>query len=224
MNDIKVFISQRDSKCGECGEELGRHAWITLQDQKGAVCLSCADLDHLVYLPSGDTALTRRARKNSRLSAVVLKWSRARKRYERQGLLVEEKALQTAEAECLADKDAREAARVRAAERRQEIDKQYVSSFARRVREIFPHCPPGREIVIAAHACLKYSGRVGRSSSAKALDDSAVRLAVAAHVRHGETLYDDLLMEGRDRFDARARVQSKVEEILENWESGLAPG
>ena len=223
MDDIKVFIAHGDSKCGECREELGRHAWITLQGQKGAVCLSCADLDHLVYLPSGDTALTRRARKNSRLSAVVLKWSRARKRYERQGLLVEEKALETAEAECLADKDAREAAGVRAAERRKEVDAQYVNSFARRVRKIFPHCPAGRETVIAAHACLQYSGRVGRSSSAKALDESAVRLAVAAHVRHSETHYDDLLMEGQDRFDARERVQLKVEEILENWESGPTP-
>ncbi len=224
MDDIKVFIAHGDSKCGECGEELGRNAWITLQNRKGAFCLSCSDLDHLVYLPSGDTALTRRARKNSRLSAVVLKWSRARKRYERQGLLVEEKALETVEAECLADKDAREATRARAAERREEVDQQYVNSFARRVREMFPHCPPDRETVIAAHACLKYSGRVGRSSSAKTLDESAVRLAVAAHVRHGETQYDELLMEGRDRFDARASVQSKVEEILENWESGLALG
>jgi hypothetical protein len=161
-----------------------------------------------VYLPSGHTALTRRARKNSRLSTVVLKWSRARKRYERQGLLVEEKALQDAEAECLADKDAREAARARAAERRAEIDVQYVTSFARRVREIFPHCPPGRETVIAAHACQKYSGRVGRSASAKTLDESAVRLAVAAHVRHWETQYDGLLMEGWDKFDAH---QSGVE-------------
>ncbi len=224
MDDIKVFIAHRESKCGECGEGLGRHAWITLQEQKGAVCLSCADLDHLVYLPSGDTALTRRARKNSRLSAVVLKWSRARKRYERQGLLVEERALERAEAECLADKDARAAARARAAERRAEMDERYVASFARRVREIFSHCPPGREIVIATHACLKYSGRVGRFSSAKALDVSAVRLAVAAHVRHRETQYDDLLMEGQDRFEARATVQPKVEEILENWEDGLRPG
>lgn len=85
MDEIRVFISHRGSKCGECGEDLGAHAWITLQGEKGAVCLSCADLAHLVYLPSGDTALTRRARENSRLSAVVLRWSRARKRYERQG-------------------------------------------------------------------------------------------------------------------------------------------
>jgi hypothetical protein len=223
MEDIEVFIAHHESKCGECGEELGRHAWIALQGQKGAVCLSCADLDHLVYLPSGDTALTRRARKNSRLSAVVLKWSRARKRYERQGLLVEEKALQDAETECLADKDTREAARARTAERRAEIDQRYVTSFARRVCEIFPHCPPGRETLIAAHACQKYSGRVGRSSSAKTLDESAGRLAVAAHVHHSETQNDDLLMESWDKFDARASVESKVEEILKKWENGLTP-
>ncbi len=42
--DIKVFISHRDSKCDECGEELGRKAWITLEENKGALCLSCADI------------------------------------------------------------------------------------------------------------------------------------------------------------------------------------
>ena len=88
-SDLKVFISNRESKCDECGENIGHHAWIVLRGDKGAICLTCADLDHLVFLPSGDAALTRRSRKYSRLSAVVLKWSRARKRYERQGLLVE---------------------------------------------------------------------------------------------------------------------------------------
>src|SRR5438552_15140397 len=48
--DIKVFISLRDSKCDECGEELGRKAWITLEENKGALCLACADLDELVFL------------------------------------------------------------------------------------------------------------------------------------------------------------------------------
>ena len=55
--------------------------------------MACADLDRLVFLPSGDAALTRRARKHSTLSPVVLRFSRARKRHERQGLLVEEDAL-----------------------------------------------------------------------------------------------------------------------------------
>lgn len=74
-----------------------------LVENRGALCLSCADLDHLVFLPSGDAALTRRARKHSTLVAVVLKWSRARKRYERQGLLVEAQALEMAEKECLSN-------------------------------------------------------------------------------------------------------------------------
>ncbi|MCJ7432980.1 MAG: hypothetical protein MUO77_05780 [Anaerolineales bacterium] len=53
----KVFITSQDSTCDECGEKLGRHAWITLREDKGALCLSCADLDHLVFLPAGDAAL-----------------------------------------------------------------------------------------------------------------------------------------------------------------------
>ena len=84
-----------------------------LAGEKGALCLSCADLDHLVYLPSGDAALTRRAGKYSTLSAVVQKWSRARKRYERQELLVEEATIQRTEHECLADADVRMRRQVR---------------------------------------------------------------------------------------------------------------
>jgi len=110
-NDIVVFISTQNSKCEECGRELGRRAWITLDQKKKSFCLTCADLDHLVFLPSGDAALTRRSRRYSRLSAVVVKWSRARKRYERHGLLVENEALEHAEKECAADEDARKRAR-----------------------------------------------------------------------------------------------------------------
>jgi hypothetical protein len=68
-------------------------------------------------------ALTRRAKKHSTLSAVVFKSSRARKRYERQGLLVEEQALEKAEEECLADIDVRERRREREAIRREELDR-----------------------------------------------------------------------------------------------------
>ena len=92
-SELKVFISNRDSTCEECREELGRNAWILLAGERGALCLACAELEHLPFLASGNAALTRRAKKHSRLHAVVLKWSLARKRYERQGLLVEEEAL-----------------------------------------------------------------------------------------------------------------------------------
>jgi hypothetical protein len=216
--DLTVFITTGESSCSECGEDLGRRAWITLTPDKGALCLACADLDHLVFLPAGDAALTRRARKHSTLSAVVLRWSRARKRYERQGLLVEEAALEQAEQECLADSEARARRREREAERRTELGRQYVERFAARVRELFPGCPPGRETAIAEHACLKYSGRVGRSAAAKDLDEAAVRLAVIAHIRHAETPYDSLLARGMDRWEARAQVEGRVARVLAEWE------
>lgn len=215
--ELKVFITTTDSSCDECAEQLGRGAWITLVENKGALCLACADLDHLVFLPSGEAALTRRARKHSTLSAVVLKWSRARKRYERQGLLVEEQALQQAEQECLADSEIRARRREREAARRQELDQEYVERFAARVRELFPRCPAGRETTIAEHACLKYSGRVGRSAAAKSLDEQAVRLAVTAHIRHAETQYDELLAKGYERREARTQVEGTVARKLAQW-------
>jgi hypothetical protein len=191
-----------------------------LDHKRNALCLNCGDLDHLVFLPSGDAALTRRSRKYSGLSAVVVKWSRARKRYERQGLLVEDEALERAEKECAADEDARKLARARAAARRDELDLEYIRSFAGRVREVYPYCPTGRERRIAEHACRKYSGRVGRSAAAKTLDREAVRLAVTAHVRHAETNYDDLLLNGIERWEARDKVYSDVSQVLDRWEHG----
>src|SRR6266404_1431766 len=219
QDEIKVFISHRDSTCGECLEELGRKAWITLVRDVGALCLACADLDHLVFLASGDAALTRRARKHSLLSAVVLKWSRARKHYERQGLLVEEAALELAEDECLADADLRARRREREAERRAELDETFVDRFAARIREAFPRLVAGRELKIAEHACLKYSGRIGRSALGKKMDEHAVRLAVIAHIRHNETNYDEMLGSGWDRSDARNAVAERTAEVLDEWEA-----
>ena len=216
---LKVFISTSDSICDECGEDLGRRAWITLTQDKGALCLACADLDHLVFLPPGDAALTRRARKHSTLVAVVLKWSRARKRYERQGLLVEEQALEEAERECLADSEARARRRARETKRRAGLDSEYVKHFAMRVRELFPRRPTGREVAIAEHACRKYSGRIGRTAAAKDLNEKVVRLAVIAHVRHVATRYDELMARGYDRWEARLQVEEEVQRILSEWEA-----
>ncbi|MDQ2881842.1 MAG: hypothetical protein M3Y48_11615 [Actinomycetota bacterium] len=63
----------------------------------GPVCLTCASLDHLVFLPAGAPGVTRRAHRASELSAVVVRFSRSRKRYERKGLLVEAAALARAQ-------------------------------------------------------------------------------------------------------------------------------
>ena len=219
--DLSVFIStsDRDSSCCECGEALDRGDWITLVEGTGALCLACADLDHLVFLPSGNAALTRRARKHSSLVAVVLKWSRARKRYERQGLLVREEALTQAETECLADSEVRGRRREREAARRIVLDQRYVERFALSVRELFASCPAEREKAIAEHACLRYSERIGRTAAGKQLDEQAVRLAVIAHIRHTESRYDELLAEGYERSEAREYVEETVREVLARWEA-----
>ncbi len=216
--DRKVFSATRESTCDECGQKLGSGAWIMLAGERGALCLPCADLDHLVFLPAGDAALTRRARQHSTLSAIVLKWSRTRKRYERQGVLVEEAGLVTAEAQCLADSEARARRREREEARRSGLDREYVERFACRVREVFPGCPTDTERSVAEHACLKHSGRVGRTAAAKELDEEVVRLAVGAHVRHVKTSYDALLAAGHDRQEARRQVADQVRSILDGWQ------
>jgi hypothetical protein len=92
-----------------------------------------------------------------------------------------------------------------------------VERFAARVRELYPNCPAGRQMAIAEHACLKYSGRVGRSAAAKQLTAAAVDLAVMAHVRHAETDYDLYLAAGQDRWEARERVAPVVDRVLAQW-------
>src|SRR5262249_15700093 len=159
------------------------------------LCLGCADLDHLIFLPAGDTALSRRARKLSRLAAVVVRFSRARKRYERQGLLVTPEALTEAEAACAADAPERAARRARAIVVREAEDREVVELMSRGIHERFPACPPDQTKRIAAHAALRGSGRVGRSAAGRALDPQALDLAVIAHIRHEHTNYDTLLMQ-----------------------------
>jgi hypothetical protein len=189
-------------------------------EKERPLCLACADLDHLVFLPSGDTALTRRARKHSTLDAVVVRFSRTRGRYERQGVLVEEAALDRAERECFDDAAVRERARERAVQRRAKLDERYVADFAERIGDLLPGCPLAECQAIADHACLKYSNRVGRSAAAKELDPEAIELAVRAHIRHCHTSYDRLLARGMERSGARAAVRDAVDEVFMAWHRG----
>ncbi|MGA5494001.1 DUF2293 domain-containing protein [Streptomyces cinereoruber] len=181
------------------------------------VCLDCADLGHLVFLPRGDTALTRRAREGSALWAVVVRHNRRRTRYERQGLLVEEAALAAAERACLADTEARARRRARDAERRAVLDAEVTTALRAEILRLFPSCPADRAGEIAAHASAKGSGRVGRTAAGRSLDRDAVTAAVRAGVRHVDTPYDTLLMQGVPRHQARTRVAPAIEAVLRAW-------
>ena len=214
--EIVVFSILKPSACAECGEELWKGSFLRMEKGK-PLCLECADLDHLVFLPRGDVALTRRSRKYSILSAVVVRFSRSRKRYERQGLLVESGALERAQEECLSDEEKRRVAREQAALAREQADHQYVVQFTESIRSRYPDCPPGEAEAIAKHACEKYSGRVGRSAGAKSFDATAIDLAVKAHVRHTHTEYDRLLSRGWERSEGRSAVVDTVVKIMERW-------
>jgi hypothetical protein len=73
-------------RCGGTGDLL-------IMEKPGPACLRCAGLDDLEFLPAGDALLTRRVHAASARHAVVVRFSKTRRRYERQGLLVEAQTL-----------------------------------------------------------------------------------------------------------------------------------
>ena len=79
--------------CHRCGSTGG----LLVMENPGPACLRCVGLDDLEFVLAGDALLTRRVKAKSARSAVVVRFSRSRRRYERQGLLVEPQALADAE-------------------------------------------------------------------------------------------------------------------------------
>ena len=92
---VVVEPLNREWKCHRCGQTGD----LLIMENPGPACLRCVGLADLEFLPSGDTLLTRRAKAKSKRSAVVVRFSRTRHRYERQGLLVEAEALAEAKRE-----------------------------------------------------------------------------------------------------------------------------
>ena len=215
-SELLVIAAIKPWTCASCTAQFGRGNLLTMDDA-GPLCLDCADLGHLEYLPRGDAALTRRAKRGSRLSAVVVQWSRARQRYERQGILAEVQAIAEAERECLVDSEVHERRRERDARRRVVEDERFVAEFGDTIRSRFPGCSHERAERIARHAGARSSGRIGRTSAGRLLTPEAVRLAVIASVRHEDTAYEDLLMSGVPRMKARELVREDVDRVLRAW-------
>jgi hypothetical protein len=211
-----VFQILRDSACSECAVEILRDDLLLMEAER-PLCLACARLGDLEFLAAGDAALTRRSTKYSKRSAVVVRFSRSRGRYERQGILVEAPALQRAEQECALDADARAQARARGTGQLKEEDRALLTRMTGQIESLFPGCPTKEAAVIAAHTAVRGSGRVGRSAAGRSLDESALTAAVVAAIRHRHTNYDELLSSGVDRLLAREWVSERVQEILEAW-------
>ncbi|MEV0235185.1 DUF2293 domain-containing protein [Nonomuraea sp. NPDC050786] len=211
--DLVAVAPLDEWTCASCGDT---GPYLIMEEDKPH-CLTCADLDHLVFLPSGDAALSRRAKKESGLSAVVVRYNRRRKVYQRAGLLVEEAALAAAEERCLADEEVRLRRRERDRVRRAEQDVEFQARMAAEIARLFPGCPERRAQEIAEHAGQRGSGRVGRTAAARALDENAITLAVIASIRHLDTDYDRLLMSGVPRMEARDMVRERIERKLEEF-------
>lgn len=101
-NELVVFELSSSSQCSNCKMELFPGNIVKLEtrnDEKLAFCRECAKLDHLEILCRGNAKVTRLAGKYSSIKYVILRWSKTRKRYERQGILVEAGALDRVESE-----------------------------------------------------------------------------------------------------------------------------
>lgn len=91
----------------------------------------------------------------------------------------------------------------------------------------FPNIP--RELIsdILSHTLKKRSGRVGRTATIPF--DESINLAVRAFIRHKMTDYDKSLRDGMKQKDARQKIRSRVEKVVEEWKgdtnesSKLAP-
>ena len=86
---VAIQPLNREWTCHRCGGSGD----LLMMENPGPACLECAGLGDLAFLPARDALLSRRVKAKSARWAVVVRFSRSRRRYERQGLLVEPQAL-----------------------------------------------------------------------------------------------------------------------------------
>lgn len=215
--DLLVFqLVGEPCDCRECGVGVDKGEMFYLEQQQ-PICLDCADLAHLEFLPSGDATLTRRSRKHSPLTVVVKRFNQRRKKYDRRGILVTAQAIEAARAQNESDAEQRARIREQAELRRQKLDTKLVNQMQTMILADFPNCPPDEAAEIAMHTAERGSGRVGRSAAGRRLEAKPIELAVFAWIRHQHTEYDSLLMDGVERQMARDLIRHKQQEVIREW-------
>jgi len=214
-----IFLTRKETLvCNQCYKAIAKgHHFVAETEKNKGTCLKCSTFRSFSFLPSGDAAMTRRSKKHSTRCGVVQQWNHRRKRYERKGQFVELNAILLAKKECEADKGKREVSNKKAAIKREIDDKAYILEFSKAIKSRYPNCPINRETEIAQHACLKYSGRVGRTANAKQFDIKMIDLAVEAHIRHSETNYDNQFGKGKGKREIRSNLKYDILKIMGNW-------
>lgn len=214
-----VYLTQQlNLSCSKCKRAIKQwDRFVVESENSRGLCFKCSPFTEKEFLPSGDSAMTRRSKKHSRYCGVLLEWNSKRRRFERKGQCVEADAIIKARAECKADADKRKIINTKLAFKREMADKIYVADFAKAIKQRYPSIPKGRELAIAKHACEKYSGRVGRSASAKQFDGDMIDRAVEAHIRHHETSYDSEFGKGKAKRVIRSKIKPVVVKYLSDW-------
>jgi hypothetical protein len=111
--------------------------------------------------------------------------------------------------------------------RRDEAEKRYRVDFEQACVQFLDLAPEHEEFArsiareVTEHACVKHSGRVGRSGKLPLADKAA--LAVRAYVRHVYTDYEQYLPKGleeEDYWEVKGDAQAEVDRFLQQHRAG----
>jgi hypothetical protein len=83
------------------------------------------------------------------------------------------------------------------------------------IREHFPRCPEVAVFFYAYQICTAPKNWAGATIA------EAVNLAMQNHLRHDFTDYDQLLIVGVRRKEARRRVEPKVDAMIAYWKKPI---
>lgn len=168
-----------------------------------------------VEVPTGDPFITRKIKALAKTVYVRMN-KRKRSGYSRAiGILATKKVVEKALNEAEATENIRAEKRVLSAVYREKREIKARGRTTQKVLESYPNMPEDEARQIVGHAFEVGSGRVGRSSLFEL--DAKIDLAVKAHVRHVHTEYEELLMQGWDREEARQEVAEEIIQVIRQW-------
>ena len=210
--DLVVVLPLKDWTCTGCG---GTGDFLKMEDA-GPVCLTCADMDDLIFLPSGDAALTGGPAKRAacrpswcagagRVSAMSGRASWPRKPLSSRR---KSSAWPMRMSGCAAGIGTGTAGPRRASSSRRAWPTRSDACFREGLSSEQPRSRSTRRCAAAAGWPVRGRPRPGRDSD----HPGRRRLGTPE-----DTDYDRLLMSGIPREDARNRVRPVIDQVLDTW-------